>query len=167
MSVFTDLQKWYASNCDGEWEHDYGVKIETLDNPGWGVTVDLDETNLEDREFQNVEDKPSEESWMECFVEGAKFRGFGDPGRLEQILGIFIAWAKSQNEDWLKLPEPLSDKKRQQLEDEQFFNLLDEEIGPELCRHEGCRHKRIQYSVMCRRHHFEMVKGRSVPERAS
>lgn len=25
------LQSWYLSNCDGEWEHGYGVAIDTLD----------------------------------------------------------------------------------------------------------------------------------------
>ena len=28
------LMNWYESNCDGDWEHSYGVKIESLDNPG-------------------------------------------------------------------------------------------------------------------------------------
>jgi hypothetical protein len=28
------LQGWYATQCDGDWEHEYGVSIETLDNPG-------------------------------------------------------------------------------------------------------------------------------------
>jgi hypothetical protein len=28
------LEAWYASRCDGEWEHGYGISIETLDNPG-------------------------------------------------------------------------------------------------------------------------------------
>lgn len=38
------LQNWYASQCDGEWEEQYGVKIDTLDNPGWNVRIGLDET---------------------------------------------------------------------------------------------------------------------------
>jgi hypothetical protein len=28
------LMRWYAAHCDGEWEHTYGVVIDTLDNPG-------------------------------------------------------------------------------------------------------------------------------------
>jgi hypothetical protein len=28
------LQSWYQSRCDGEWEHNYGVKIDTLDGNG-------------------------------------------------------------------------------------------------------------------------------------
>jgi len=36
----TELQAWYVVQCDGDWEHTYGVKIETLDNPGWMLRVD-------------------------------------------------------------------------------------------------------------------------------
>lgn len=40
------LQDWYLQQCDGEWEHFYGVKIETLDNPGWYIEIDLNDTTL-------------------------------------------------------------------------------------------------------------------------
>jgi hypothetical protein len=163
MSSLEELQKWYASNCDGVWEEDFGITIKSMSDPGWSVTVDLDETNLEGKEFQRVENHWSEDSWIECRVEDNKFRGFGDPGKLEAILKIFIDWAKSQNEDWLKPPPPLSEEEQQKLEDGGFWSSLGEEIGPEICKHEGCDHKRIQYSVMCRQHHFEMVKRRPVP----
>jgi len=38
------LQKWYADHCDGDWEHEYGIVIETLDNPGWSIVIDLKNT---------------------------------------------------------------------------------------------------------------------------
>jgi len=41
------IQKWYKSQCNGDWEHEYGVKIETVDNSGWYVTINLMDTNLE------------------------------------------------------------------------------------------------------------------------
>lgn len=31
MNRFTQLQTWYVSHCNGEWEHTYGVKIDSLD----------------------------------------------------------------------------------------------------------------------------------------
>ena len=58
MSVLDDLQKWYTSNCDGEWQEEYGVEIGTLDNPGWSVTIDLEDTNLEGKDFQRFENRP-------------------------------------------------------------------------------------------------------------
>ena len=37
---------WYLSQCNGDWEHAYGVKIDTLDNPGW--TLEVEDTVLLD-----------------------------------------------------------------------------------------------------------------------
>jgi len=28
------LQDWYAARCYGDWEHEFGINIRTLDNPG-------------------------------------------------------------------------------------------------------------------------------------
>jgi hypothetical protein len=164
MNVLPELQKWYASNCDGEWEHAFGIEIGTLDNPGWAVTIDLEETNLEGKEFRRVEDNTSAQSWIVCWVEGEKFHGAGDPGKLERILQTFIDWAKSQNGDWLKPPAPMTDEERRMYEDKRLFASLDSKIEGEGCRHEGCERSRIQYSVMCREHHFEMVTRRAVPK---
>jgi hypothetical protein len=33
-SSFDALLQWYAAHCDSEWEHTYGVTLDTLDNPG-------------------------------------------------------------------------------------------------------------------------------------
>ena len=63
-------------------------------------------------------------------------------------------------DSWLKLFQPVTPKLRQIAEDAAFFKVLGEEIGPEICRHEGCTRLRIRNSVMCKQHHFEMLKGR-------
>lgn len=44
MSAITRLQKWFAAQCNGDWEHLNGIKIETTDNPGWWVQVDISGT---------------------------------------------------------------------------------------------------------------------------
>jgi hypothetical protein len=33
IDVLGWLEQWYQQQCDDEWEHHYGVTIETLDNP--------------------------------------------------------------------------------------------------------------------------------------
>ena len=161
MSVLDDIQKWYAANCNGDWEHTYGFLIETLDNPGWSVRIDLDETNLHGKDFQKLEKELSEEDWIHCRVEDNKFIGYGDEGKLEEILKAFLDWAKSQSEDWL---QPLSDEEWESLEDNAFVEALGDEIGPESCKVDGCAGKRIEFSVLCRKHHFESVKKRPFPE---
>lgn len=42
MNELIWLQNWFAVQCDGVWEHAHGIKIDTLDNPGWTVHVDLE-----------------------------------------------------------------------------------------------------------------------------
>lgn len=38
------LNRWFATQCNGDWEHMNGVKIETTDNPGWWVRIEIDGT---------------------------------------------------------------------------------------------------------------------------
>jgi hypothetical protein len=95
MSVLADLQHWYEAQCNDDWEHQFGVTIDTLDNPGWAVTIDLDDTNLAGVAFQEVKDIEHERDWISCWVEGDKFKGAGGPLKLEEILRIFLNWASS------------------------------------------------------------------------
>jgi hypothetical protein len=46
------LTRWYASQCNGRWEHQNGIELDTLDNPGWMLRVNLEETDLETRRFK-------------------------------------------------------------------------------------------------------------------
>lgn len=41
------LSSWYRKECNGDWEHTYGISIQTLDNPGWSVRIDLLDTSFE------------------------------------------------------------------------------------------------------------------------
>jgi len=34
-TCFSRLETWFASMCNGDWEHTYGITLETVDNPGW------------------------------------------------------------------------------------------------------------------------------------
>ena len=96
MSVLERLQNWYDSQCNGDWEHLYGVFIENLDNPGWMVTIDLIETELEDKNFDEILDERTESNWLDCRVEEKKFRGMGGSFNLIEILEIFLIWAESE-----------------------------------------------------------------------
>lgn len=96
MELLTWLQEWYASACDGDWEHMFGVKIDTLDNPGWSVTIDLADTPLEYKEFDEYKNKNyvRDDDWIICFVRDGQFRGAGDTYKLEKIIEIFKNWAE-------------------------------------------------------------------------
>lgn len=36
------LEKWFKKKCNGDWEHQGGILIESTDNPGWYIKVDFD-----------------------------------------------------------------------------------------------------------------------------
>lgn len=93
MNRFTQLQTWYLSHCNGEWEHTCGVKIDSLDNPGWWVKIDLIGTELEHIEFSPRSEHRSEADWLNCEVEDRVFKGAGDAAKLEIIPGVFLDWA--------------------------------------------------------------------------
>ena len=64
--MLTRLVSWYSEQCNGLWEHSYGILIDTLDNPGWSVKIDLDETPFQDAVFDPVEVNKSQDDWFFC-----------------------------------------------------------------------------------------------------
>lgn len=99
------LCDWYKSNCDGDWEHSYGINIDTLDNPGWSVDIDLIDTVLEDVQFDKVQIYIDNNNWIHCSVVDQVFRGNGSIDKLEEMLKIFKEWAtiNSQIKQILKI----------------------------------------------------------------
>lgn len=94
-ATLTRLQNWYAANCNGDWEHTYGVKIDNIDNPGWMLTVELTDTYLQDVEFSKVQIQRKDESdWIHCNTEESLFKGACGPHNLEELLLIFLEWAE-------------------------------------------------------------------------
>lgn len=86
------LQQYYQSNCDGDWEHTWGIKIDTLDNPGWTVKINLQDTLLENQPFTCFEEERSEHDWVHCWVKENVFLGAGGPLNLITILTVFHDW---------------------------------------------------------------------------
>ncbi|MCE0556156.1 immunity 53 family protein [Motilimonas sp. E26] len=85
---------WYASNCDEDWEHSFGVKIYTLDNPGWSIEVDIAETKLSSKRFDETAIDRSESDWIYCIVPDGVFKGAGGVSNLEELIQVFLNWAE-------------------------------------------------------------------------
>lgn len=97
-STLTRLMVWYAAQCNSEWENRYGISIQSCDNPGWWVKIDLAGTVLQGRPFTSIRrgDMASldpQPPWLHCYVEEQVFNGAGDPTTLEEILKVFLDWA--------------------------------------------------------------------------
>jgi hypothetical protein len=87
------LQQWYHQQCDGDWEHMYGVRIGTLDNPGWSLEIHIVETSLEASSFDRVRIERTDDDWISCWTEDGFFRGACGPLNLGELLQIFADWA--------------------------------------------------------------------------
>jgi len=94
------LQDWYSSNCDGEWEHENIIKIQSLDNPGWLLEIEiLDLSSKVSLKKWNIFEL-SEENWIGYDVDNNKFTASGDPTKLEALIKIFkILMEKGQIDD--------------------------------------------------------------------
>ena len=88
------LMAWYRSQCDGEWEHQHGVRIGTLDNPGWSLDVDLSETPHAGKSLPQKMIQRSEDDWAFVEVKDDVFRARGGPGNLSELLEIFAAFVE-------------------------------------------------------------------------
>lgn len=86
------LETWYKNHCDGLWEHSYGIIIDTLDNPGWGIRINLVGTEVANKDFKPVKIERTESDWVHCSVKNHIFQGAGGPENLEEILEIFKSW---------------------------------------------------------------------------
>lgn len=91
----TWLLQWFVNQCDGDWEHGNGIKIGTIDNPGWHLKVSLYDTELEKKDFQIVDISRAEHDWIYCAIKDAQFQGFGGLYNLPEILSTFRNWAES------------------------------------------------------------------------
>src|SRR5688572_6346767 len=90
----TWLQQWFAEHCDGDWEHGEGIRIETLDNPGWKAVIDIADTELDHIEVDIVEVERSDTDWFMYEIRDGKFIGRGGAQNLTEILRAFVQLAE-------------------------------------------------------------------------
>lgn len=101
-SALTHLAAWYAAQCDGTWEHRRGVSVQSTDNPGWWVKIDLEGTRLARRVFPAIavgidgQGHPVGSQWLSCSVTDGTWNGAGDETRLQEIVERFLIWVDSE-----------------------------------------------------------------------
>jgi hypothetical protein len=84
------LQHWYARQCNGDWEHSYGVTIDTLDNPGWSLRVDLTETAIEGTVAGWSKVERSEHNWVHWRIVDGRYEAFCGPTNLSEAIAGFL-----------------------------------------------------------------------------
>ena len=89
------LVRWYRDRCNGDWEHQNGVKLVTIDNPGWSLDVNLIETSIAGKTAAAVSVTRSSEDWIFYELKEDLFRGRCGPGNLTEMLAIFLRLAEA------------------------------------------------------------------------
>lgn len=99
------MMNWYVREYNNDWEHSYGVKIDTLDNPGWTIEIDLRETSMEGRPFEAKHGEVADDldewrklgSWWSADADGVRFKASCGPTDLSAVIGLFREWVASQD----------------------------------------------------------------------
>lgn len=92
MNGLKKLEDWYSEQCDGDWEHEFGIRIENIDNPGWKIVIPLEKTIYESLFFEEIEVNRTENDWIHCKKDEGHFKGWGGSNNLNDILKIFFSW---------------------------------------------------------------------------
>lgn len=98
---FSWLLKWYGNHCDCVWENDNMIEINAID-PGWYLTISVNETELENIKFNELNIDRTNDNWVNCFIKDKEFIGLGGPFNIIEIIHIFCNWAKQYSEYPLK-----------------------------------------------------------------
>ena len=89
------LDNWYQQQCNGVWEHRQGVRLQSLEKPGWLLTINLAGTSAVNARPQQWRLDTRGGGWLACSIAGECFEGSGDPRKLEQIIGVFRRWVEA------------------------------------------------------------------------
>lgn len=97
MEIINWINEWYNSQCDGDWEHEYGIEINTIDNPGWQVKIDITNTSMDGFECEYLLSEKSDDDWCGFSVKDNVFNGAGDPSKLGVLLTTFRELVERNN----------------------------------------------------------------------
>jgi len=91
MKNIKTIQEWFKFQCNGDWEHESGIKIQTISNPGWNLNIDIIDTILEGFITEENMDN-GDGDWFFIRADGKVFSGSGDINKLTTLLDKFVSF---------------------------------------------------------------------------
>lgn len=95
------LQLWYHSQCDGDWEHQYGVTMTLKKSEEWEFDIDLTYTEMQGIHLSDAEQSDPEGGWLRWRSDGWHFRAECSRKNVIAVIAEFRTWVESSG--W-KLP---------------------------------------------------------------
>lgn len=89
-ALLEKLQVWFQAECNGDWEHTYGFRLETLDNPGWAFEADLEETRWAGMTVPRLRLVRSDADWTQYEIADNKYMAAGGVANLVEMLETFF-----------------------------------------------------------------------------
>lgn len=86
------VQDWFTNQCDGMWEHGYGVRVNMISEPGWHVRIELRNTPWAEKKTELVREKLPTGEIVYYEVKNGYFEAKGGISTLEILLNIFKKW---------------------------------------------------------------------------
>lgn len=90
MTALARLQEWFRSECDGDWEHDCGFRLEPLDNPGWHLMLRVSGTKLEGLKVDPVARDRGQDDWIYLSEQDGHLKIACGPGQLVEAVELFL-----------------------------------------------------------------------------
>ena len=119
------LEKWFFFNCDGDWEHDYGIDI-IHKGSLWEVKIDLCNMAFALDGMPLFEERKSPSDYFRYTIENEFFIGEASNDNLEKLLKVFktIVTKNEKKDGYVNEFYNMKEFTRQQLE---YRKSLDEE----------------------------------------
>jgi hypothetical protein len=92
------LQNWFFQNCDGKWEKEQRLLIETIDNPGWLLTLQLKNSINDNNAIEDLSIERTEKNWCQSYIKNNEFVAVGGPFNLTEILYCFRSFVENKQE---------------------------------------------------------------------
>ena len=83
------LQNYMLTATDGTWEHQNGISIDTLDNPGWRIKIDISNKFLVNSEKEKFVSDTSDANWIHIWHDSINNQlniACGIPNLIEALL---------------------------------------------------------------------------------
>ena len=91
------LERWYSKRLNGDWEHGNPFYLTAIDNPGWSISISVDEgqdaaDSLADVHVKHLEyDRGAE--WLYIDIDGSSIRVSCGPRDLGRALDVALLLA--------------------------------------------------------------------------
>jgi len=82
------LQQWLSQTP----EINDRIYINTLDNPGWEIFINLKNSSLLEKIFNEIEIERTDDDWIHSRIRNSKLQMFGGPLNLKEMIRNFREW---------------------------------------------------------------------------